>query len=68
VLATRDAGDPAERRRTLQFLALVRERVLDNSDVCPGEVLLDVGCGDGLIAFAALERVGPGGRVPRWRS
>jgi ubiquinone/menaquinone biosynthesis C-methylase UbiE len=63
LLATRDAGDPEERRRTLQFLTPVRERVLDNSDVRPGEVLLDVGCGDGLIAFAALDRVGLGGRV-----
>lgn len=41
----------------------MREHVLDNSDLRPGDVLLDVGCGDGLIAFAALDRVGPDGRV-----
>jgi ubiquinone/menaquinone biosynthesis C-methylase UbiE len=63
LLSTRDAGDPEERRRTLEYLTPVREHVLDNSDLRPGDVLLDVGCGDGLIAFAGLDRVGPGGRV-----
>ena len=29
----------------------------------PGDTLLDVGAGDGLIAFGALERLGPSGRV-----
>jgi methylase of polypeptide subunit release factors len=29
----------------------------------PGDTLLDVGTGDGLIAFGALERLGPAGRV-----
>jgi ubiquinone/menaquinone biosynthesis C-methylase UbiE len=47
----------------LQELASWRERVLDNARVRPGETVLDVGCGDGLIAFGALDRVGPTGRV-----
>jgi ubiquinone/menaquinone biosynthesis C-methylase UbiE len=34
----------------------VRERVLDRSELGQGETLLDVGCGDGLIAFGAIER------------
>jgi precorrin-6B methylase 2 len=29
----------------------------------PGDTLLDVGAGDGLIAFGALERLGPLGHV-----
>jgi arsenite methyltransferase len=61
VLKMRDDADPDERRRA-EFEQL-RERVLDNADVRPGDVLLDVGCGDGWIAFAALDRIGPGGRV-----
>jgi arsenite methyltransferase len=28
-----------------------------------GQILLDVGAGDGLIAFGALEKLGPNGRV-----
>jgi ubiquinone/menaquinone biosynthesis C-methylase UbiE len=34
----------------------VRERVLDGAELAEGETLLDVGCGDGLIAFGAIER------------
>lgn len=41
----------------------MRGRVLDNGEVRPGDLVLDVGCGDGWIAFAGLDRVGPGGRV-----
>jgi arsenite methyltransferase len=37
-------------------LGRVRERVLDNAGVAADEVVLDVGAGDGLIAFGALER------------
>jgi arsenite methyltransferase len=33
-----------------------RDRVLDNAELQAGETLLDVGCGNGLIAFGALER------------
>ncbi|MDP9285207.1 MAG: class I SAM-dependent methyltransferase [Actinomycetota bacterium] len=39
-------------------LAKVRDRVLERAEIQPGETVLDVGCGDGLIAFGALERVG----------
>jgi arsenite methyltransferase len=34
----------------------VRECVLDRAELREGETLLDVGCGDGLIAFGALAR------------
>jgi arsenite methyltransferase len=37
--------------------------VLDRAEIQAGETVLDVGCGDGLIAFGALERVGTDGRV-----
>ena len=40
----------------LEELAVVRDRVLDNSGLKPGATLLDVGCGNGLVAFGALER------------
>jgi ubiquinone/menaquinone biosynthesis C-methylase UbiE len=41
----------------------VRDQLLKNAAIKPGETLLDVGCGDGLIAFGALDRVGQTGRV-----
>lgn len=42
---------------------LHRNRVVEAADIRTGDVVLDVGCGDGLIAVAALERVGATGRV-----
>jgi arsenite methyltransferase len=35
---------------------LWRDRVLSNANISDGETLLDVGCGEGLIGFGALER------------
>ena len=45
------------------FLIPVRDRVLRNAALSPGETLLDVGAGDGLVAFGALEPLGENGRV-----
>jgi len=63
LLERRHGGDAELLRRQLEFLGPVRDRVLANADVRPGDVLLDVGCGDGLIGFGAIERVGEAGRV-----
>jgi arsenite methyltransferase len=40
----------------LDDLLPVRDTVLDHARLEPGEVLLDVGCGEGMIGFGALER------------
>jgi ubiquinone/menaquinone biosynthesis C-methylase UbiE len=63
LLHRRHGGDPALLLQTMERLAGVRERVLTNGRIAAGETLLDVGCGDGLIAFGALERVGEQGTV-----
>jgi ubiquinone/menaquinone biosynthesis C-methylase UbiE len=47
----------------MRHLTRVREQVLDGAHLTPGATLLDVGCGDGLIGFGALDRVGPDGSV-----
>ncbi|TMK96442.1 MAG: methyltransferase domain-containing protein, partial [Actinobacteria bacterium] len=47
----------------METLTRVRGKVLENAAIRDGETVLDVGAGDGLIAFEALERVGPQGRV-----
>ena len=56
-LLERRFGDDADvRREFMDRLAGVRERILDNSGLRAGQALLDLGCGDGLIAFGALDR------------
>lgn len=52
----RTGGDPEYEARMLEELAAVRDRVLDRSELQPGETVLDVGCGNGLIGFGALQR------------
>jgi arsenite methyltransferase len=64
VLRGREGGDEALRQRFMtEVLLPVRDQVLDRGRVEIGDVVLDVGSGDGLIAFGALDRVGPTGHV-----
>lgn len=63
LLHRRHGGDAESLRRTLEFLGPVRDRVIENGRISDGDVVLDVGAGDGLIGLAALERVGAKGRV-----
>src|SRR5215469_4510362 len=40
-----------------------REQLLDLAHIVSGESILDVGCGTGSLAIAAMRRVGASGRV-----
>jgi len=44
------------RGRLAEHLGPVRDKVLDRAGLAEGETLLDVGCGEGMIGFGALER------------
>ena len=60
----RFGGDPAVREQILtDVLYPVRDTVLDKAQLKPGDTVLDVGAGDGLIAFGALERLSRSGHV-----
>jgi arsenite methyltransferase len=63
LLEHRFSGDPDELARQLPNLEEFRRRVLENAELREGDVVLDIGAGDGLIGFGALERVGDSGRV-----
>ena len=52
----RSGGDPRAAERIREDLHPIRDAVLDAARVGAATRLLDVGCGDGLIAFGALER------------
>jgi len=64
LLDVRHRGDAGYRERLLsESLYQWRDEVLDRAGVAPGGTVLDVGSGDGLIAFGALDRVGADGHV-----
>src|SRR4051794_17331042 len=63
LLHRRDGDDAAQHKEALEHLVPIRQRVLHNASIQPGDRVLDVGAGDGLIAFGALDRVGTDGMV-----
>jgi arsenite methyltransferase len=63
LLERRHGGDPALLEQQLPTLYEFRDRVLANAAIAEGDVVLDVGTGNGLLGFGALEKVGPHGQV-----
>ena len=62
LLKRRFGGDPQRLKQVLDRLYPVRDKVLSHVTLDEGGILLDVGCGDGLIALGALDKY-PGCRV-----
>src|SRR5438876_8896142 len=63
VLDRRFGGDPDQAEQAMRNLGPMRDRVLEGAAIREGDVVLDVGAGDGLIAFGALPLVGETGKV-----
>ena len=63
LLHRRHGGDPEQQKALFDDLYPVRDRILRNARLAEGDTLLDVGTGDGLIAFGALAQPGAPGRV-----
>ena len=63
LLHRRHADDPAYAGVIGEVMERVADRVLDEARLTAGATLIDVGAGEGLLAFRALARVGPSLRV-----
>ena len=63
LLHERFSDDPAHERTVRAEIAQYADRVLDAAQLAPGMTLVDVGTGDGVVAFRAIDRVGPSLRV-----
>jgi arsenite methyltransferase len=63
LLERRFGGDAAQQQAFLDQLYPVRDRVLQHAAINDGATVLDVGAGDGLIAFGALSLIGERGTV-----
>ncbi len=56
----RHAADPAFAPQLHATVARYVNRLLDNAQLTEGMTLLDVGSGEGVVAWRAIERTGPG--------
>src|SRR5579863_5789900 len=59
LLHRRHADDPALAQILRAEVERFADRVLDAAKLAPGMKLADVGTGEGVIAFRAIERIGP---------
>src|SRR5207302_5003667 len=63
LLQGRDGDDPETQKIMVENTTHIRDAILHNARIAPGETVLDVGCGYGPIAFGALPLVGEQGKV-----
>jgi arsenite methyltransferase len=63
LLHRRYADDPQFEQAVHAMVDRYVAHLLDGAQLAPGQTLVDVGTGEGLVAFRAIERVGPTLRV-----
>jgi ubiquinone/menaquinone biosynthesis C-methylase UbiE len=59
LLHSRHADDPAYARVVQGVVERYADRVLDGAQLAAGMTMVDVGAGEGLMAFRAIDRIGP---------
>src|ERR1035441_5820486 len=63
LLHQRHANDPAYAQVVQSVVVGYADRVLEGAQLAAGMTLVDVGAGEGLVAFRAIDRIGPSLRV-----
>lgn len=63
LLHVRHGSDPANSQAMRGRLEYYADRVLDGARLAAGMTLADIGTGEGLVAFRAVERIGPSLRI-----
>lgn len=63
LLHTRFGNDPEHEQILRAAIDPIADRVLDGARLSAGMTLVDIGTGDGLIAFRAIDTIGPSLRV-----
>ncbi len=63
LLHRRHADDGDYGRIVEEVVLGLADRVLDAARLAPGMTLADIGCGEGLVALRAIDRIGPSLRV-----
>jgi arsenite methyltransferase len=63
LLHVRHGGDPSFGKKILGKLNAYADRVLDGAGLAADMTLADIGSGEGLVAFRAIDRIGPSLRV-----
>jgi arsenite methyltransferase len=63
LLDLRHGGDQTFNQKIRGSLQRYADRVLDGARLAPGMTLADIGTGEGLVAFRAIERIGPSLRI-----
>ena len=63
LLHRRHANNPEYERVFRGVIERYADRVLDGAQLAPGMTLADIGAGEGIVAFRAIERIGPSLRV-----
>lgn len=55
--------DEVQKEQTLRWLSQVRDKILSRANIKPGDTLIDIGAGMGLLAFGAYDILKDSGKV-----
>ncbi len=63
IVNRRFGGDKKIAENAMVHLNEIRDKVIESAAIREGDTVLDIGTGDGFLGFAALDKVGPKGKV-----